>query len=247
MAPTSTSIPAKSFPNFTPEERQAMLEEAHRRGLKVAIHCTNAWDNFLCKPGYFRVDSLEHGMNLLLGAKDEREEWTRMRSLELSHVPWTPALSIVWKQHLQNPQENGPWDQASRAFKKALEMGLDNITTGGDTGPSPHGENALELILMRRLGAPWSKVLRWATFGGWQCLKRMGWDEDNLVGKGIEEVGENDMAFGVIQPGWAADIIGFQGIVDGEVEEFEKAVKSVEFVMKNGRIWKENGLFVESV
>jgi hypothetical protein len=59
------------------------------------------------------------------------------------------------------------------SFSEALRIGMENIACGGDTGVFAHGQNALELVLMRQLGAPWDCVLSWATDGGWKCVRGM--------------------------------------------------------------------------
>ena len=61
------------------------------------------------------------------------------------------------------------------SFSEALRIGM-KIACGGDTGVFAHGQNALELILMRQLGAPWDCVLSWATYGGWKCVRGMEWE-----------------------------------------------------------------------
>lgn len=129
---------------------------------------------------------------------------------------------------------------------------MDNIACGGDTGVFAHGDNALELKLMARLGAPAKQVLKWATLGGWRLVRSAAWEGDAGARRleRVEElredprvVGDNEVPFGVIAKGFAADIIA----LDGDLEsEFEKAVskESVKFVMKGGRIFKKDGLEV---
>lgn len=62
------------------------------------------------------------------------------------------------------------------------EEPMENIACGGDTGVFSHGKNALELVLMRNLGASWERVLGWATLGGWRCVRGMEWEgEDGIM------------------------------------------------------------------
>ena len=128
------------------------------------------------------------------------------------------------------------WESTQKGFKRALELGVDRIACGGDTGAFPHGENALEMKLMVRLGADWKKVLSWGTLGGYNCIKPFP-----LEGDGSEEsdadvwVADHVVKFGCIKPGWAADIIA----LDGDLErDFEATLDRVVFVMKSGRVYK---------
>ncbi|EGO31269.1 hypothetical protein SERLADRAFT_456159 [Serpula lacrymans var. lacrymans S7.9] len=126
---------------------------------------------------------------------------------------------------------------------------MDNIACGGDTGVFAHGENALELVLMNRLGADWRKVLKWATLGGWECIRSMKWEgrkgearfakvrdlrEDPRI------VGDNEVPFGAVARGFIGDIIATSGNFESD---FESAVSAdnIQFVMKGGKVYKRDG------
>lgn len=161
---------------------------------------------------------------------------------------WVPTLAVFYKSSLREKNSNR-WERIAETFKNALESGLENIACGGDTGAFSHGENALEMQLMVRLGADWKKVLRWVTLGGWRCVRSMAWEgkegERRLANVGrmsevATVVGDNEVPFGVLKKGWAADIVATQGDLE---KDFAKAVdwRSIGFVMKAGRIYKMNG------
>jgi imidazolonepropionase-like amidohydrolase len=104
--------------------------------------------------------------------------------------------------------------------KAAYDAGV-KLACGGDTGAFSHGENVRELELMAQAGVPVKEVLRAATLGGWEacggalCARK----------------------FGCLEIGAAADIVAFRG------DPFEDlhSVRMVDFVMKDGRVWKQNG------
>ncbi|KAI2617283.1 amidohydrolase [Hypomontagnella submonticulosa] len=102
--------------------------------------------------------------------------------------------------------------------KAAYDMGI-KLAAGGDTGAFPHGENALELELMAKAGIPVLDVLQAATLHGWEAC---GGD---LCGR----------RFGLLEKGFAADIIAIEG---DPIEDFS-AVRKVKFVMKDGAIHKD--------
>ena len=135
-----------------------------------------------------------------------------------------------------------------RQFKRGLKNGV-KIACGGDTGPFRHGDNAMEMQLMVKLGANPMDVLQWATLGGWECVRSREWEgatgKERL--KRVEElresrgeVGDNEMPFGAIRTGFSADIIASSGDFE---KDFEAAVsaRSIVFVMKAGRIYKRDG------
>ena len=118
------------------------------------------------------------------------------------------------------------FEQVLRTTRMAWEMGID-LACGGDTGTFAHGQNARELELMVRAGVPLADVLQAATVGGWytcggtQCGGRFGWWDE----------------------GCAADVVG----LDADPRDDESAFKAVQFVMKDGRVWKRDGQAVGMV
>jgi imidazolonepropionase-like amidohydrolase len=107
--------------------------------------------------------------------------------------------------------------------KKAFDMGI-KLACGGDTGAFAHGENAKEMELMIQAGVPLEEVLRAATLHGWEacggemCGRRFGWWEEGV----------------------AADIVA----VGGDPREDLGALRKVRFVMKDGKVWKRDGVAV---
>lgn len=104
--------------------------------------------------------------------------------------------------------------------KKAFDMGV-KLACGGDTGAFAHGDNAREIELMLEAGIPLEDVLVAATLHGWEacggdwCGRRFGWLEE----------------------GCAADIIA----LDGDVRDDVCALRRVDFVMKDAKVWKRDG------
>ena len=105
--------------------------------------------------------------------------------------------------------------------KKAYDAGV-RLIAGGDTGAFAHGENVRELELMLEAGLPLEDVLVAATVRGWEAC-------------GADWCGRK---FGLLKEGCAADIVAFKG----DLREDTAALRRVEFVMKDGRVWKKDGL-----
>ncbi|KAK3372007.1 hypothetical protein B0H63DRAFT_285892 [Podospora didyma] len=136
-------------------------------------------------------------------------------------VIWVPTLAIG---EIEVPDD---MFQAHKvAVKKAHESGV-RLATGGDTGPFNHGLNAREMEIMIEAGVPVEDVLEACTVGGWEAC---GGD---LCG----------FRFGWFEKGNRADIIA----LDTDPRMDKKALRKVSFVMKDGRIWKQNGVAVDMI
>ncbi|KAL4246563.1 hypothetical protein ABKN59_008759 [Abortiporus biennis] len=241
MSDVAPAIAAEAHDTFTMEEINAIIDTSHRLGVKVAAHCNGnrASDFFNGTSGYHTFDSVEHAFSFNLSRKLNIE----------SRPMWVPTLAVYYT----TGRDNGRWDEVASNFTRVLkniESSRDLIACGGDTGPFPHGDNSLELKLMVRLGADYKMVLRWATFGGWVCIRSMRWEGDRgkeriskigELNEDFRKVGDNEVPFGVIARGFAADLIA----TDGDLEnDFENAVdkSGISFVMKGGKIYKHHGV-----
>ena len=238
MADVSSAVSAAAIQTFSQKELEAITTAARQLGVKVAAHAHTWRADLLPENG--GVDTLEHGNDM----PDEL-----VADIAKSRIIWVPTLSVFYTMDATSGGRGGLWDKAARNFQRALERGVDRIACGGDTGPFPHGDNALELKLMVRLGAGWPRVLRWATLGGWTAVRSAAWDgtagAQRLarvaeLSEAAAAVGDNEVPFGAVQRGFAADIIATAGDLE---RDFQAAVDkdSIVFVMKGGRIVKRGG------
>lgn len=236
----SPGIAAQSIATFSEEELEAMKVEAHRLGVKITAHAQES--TALAAVARIGYNSVEHAFAFgdLLGTG-------------VFDSPRADGLPLFWVPTLATFYTVGgeAWKRASASFKKALAElpeGVE-IACGGDTGVFAHGENSLEMKVMANLGADWRKVLQWGTLNGWKCIRSMRWEHGSGVErlKRIEELGEdarvvgdNEVPFGAIKKGFAADIIATKGDLE---RDFNNAIdeESIVFVMKGGRVYKESG------
>ncbi|TFK56901.1 hypothetical protein OE88DRAFT_1730336 [Heliocybe sulcata] len=254
---------AASTSTFSQDELEELISTASLYDVKVAAHATER--DTIARLQRLGVHSIEHGFNILGDAATEEDPAERERSMIITlglddrgrfgvsphryRTPmiWVPTLSVIYTAYPDSFAQH----PGVKAFQTALRLGYEHIACGGDTGVFAHGDNALEMKLMVRLGADWRQVLQWGTLGGWKCLRSLAWEgpegERRLkaVENGTEvadprEVGDNEVPFGAIRKGWAADIIATTGNLE---EDFEDAVSKerILFVMKGGRIFKQNG------
>ena len=263
MADVSPPIAAASTTTFTDSEVHAMVSEAHRLGMKIGAHSSVAPTlRRLTASANIHVDSIEHGCQM----------WQIIQHLApgssiFSHgtsdadtrpLFWVPTLATYYTigQGAAPGRDPSPWQHAVQSFQLYLRTrprGL-RIACGGDTGVFAHGDNALEMKVMVRLGADWREVLQWCTLGGWELLRSMRWEgeEGRRRLADVEQlreeprfVGDNEVPFGAVRRGFAADIIATTGDL---ASDFETAVdsKSISFVMKGGTVYKLHGKEVRS-
>ena len=260
MSDVSASTATEAIATFNKNELEAMINASHARGVKVCAHANTAdVVDTLLRLG---IDSVEHGSEIY---NEPTGDLTLLRRFAKTNrqTIWVPTLAAYYTLFTTSKSEYAEkrWATATASFQAALRLDMENIACGGDTGVFAHGQNALELVLMRRLGAPWERVLGWATYGGWKCVRGMEWEGTRgaqrlavidangvagLVNTGFMQEAPNalerEVPFGVLRAGWAADLIGVVGTLDGSVEDFEAALTTgVKFVMKGGRVYKANG------
>jgi len=200
---------------LTEEEMRAAITEAHKAGKKAAAHAQGAEGiKNAIRAG---IDSIEHGILI----DDE--------GIELMHkngVFLVPTLSAPYNIKKYG-REAGIPEHAVRKndqiigfhvqnFIKAYKAGV-KIATGTDAGTpfNKHGENAQELELMVQAGVkPMDAILAATKWGA------------ELLGM--------DKLIGTIEVDKEADIIA----VEGNPLENISIMKDVKFVMKAGKIYK---------
>lgn len=125
-----------------------------------------------------------------------------------------PTLAVCERLHHKR------YHEIKAQTKLAYDIGV-RFACGGDTGPYPHGQGVREMELMVEAGLPLEAVLEACFVGGWEAC---GGD---LCG----------MRFGWFEVGLRADIIALAE----DPRTDRKALRKVDFVAKDGKIWKRDG------
>ena len=197
--------------NYTQEEVDALVDEAHRDGLKVAAHTySDKAAKMAVKAG---VNSIEHGLYL---QKDTFEE---MAKKDIYYVP-TLQVYELWRDSKIfgqiSPQNKikltNTVEKHIASFKRALQTKV-KIAFGTDTFEY-RGKNSEELALMVRYGMKPIDVLKSATSVAADLL-------------GIQD------ETGIIERGKSADIIAFKGDPLKDIS----IVENIKFVMKEGKVY----------
>ena len=193
-------------PTMTLEEEQAIVDEAHRQGVRVA--CT-------AHAGVAVRQSIEAGCDSLELVTDIDAESIRM--VADRGIFMTFGLAIT---KIQAKSQNFPMAELSKtSFQRALKAGVKiafsvNATGAHGKQPGPyHGEEAVEFANMVEYGMTPLEAIRSATS---VAAENIGWKD----------------RVGSIEKGKFADFVGVSGNPANDVTELER----VGFVMKGGQV-----------
>ncbi len=196
---------------LTLEEIKAMVEEAHRTGMKVAAHAHGADGIKAAILG--GVDTIEHaslvddeGIKLAL----QHGSYFGMDIYNTDYTQAEGKKNGVQEENLQKDRDIGEIQREN--FKKALKAGVKMIFST-DAGIYPHGTNAKQFAVMVRYGATPLQAIQTATLNAAQALDR------------AKDVGQ-------ATPGHFGDLVGVTGDPLGDVTVLERPV----FVMKGGEV-----------
>ena len=200
-------------PQLTPEEMNALVDEAHRLRKKVAAHCHG--DRAAREAILAGVDSIEHGS--FLG----EETLALMKARGTFLVPTLLAGDWIGGKLEKYPPEIAAKARAALAarsemFRNAVRLGV-RIGFGTDSAVSPHGINAKEFALMTGLGMSPVDALKSATSVDAELL--------GIAAK-----------VGTLEPGKTADVIAMPGDPTADITATER----VFFVMKEGKTMKHH-------
>jgi imidazolonepropionase-like amidohydrolase len=199
---------------LTLAEMQAIVDEAHMAGLKVAAHAHGA-------PGI--RDAVRAGVDTIEHASLVDDEGIKLAvqkgayfSMDIYNTDYTQAEGAkngVLEDNLRKDRDIGEIQREN--FRKALKAGV-KMVYGTDAGVYPHGQNAKQFAVMVRYGATPLQAIQAATITAAQALGQ-----------------EKDV--GQVAVGRYGDLIAVAGDPLSDVTTLEKPV----FVMKGGAVVKQ--------
>jgi imidazolonepropionase-like amidohydrolase len=196
-------------PSLTLEEVEAIVDEAHRLGLKVACHTYGGEGMNSCLTA--GVDAPNHllelddaGVQILLQKK-------------LPFVPTVDDLIALEKADLRDTGgRNSRLKLLEQAVRRAVAAGVPIVFGSGATSREiPHGKQANQFNYYAKWGMGPVRALQTAYLPAAQMLN-YGWESD----------------IGTVEKGKFADIIAVAGNPTADVAEMER----VKFVMKGGTV-----------
>jgi imidazolonepropionase-like amidohydrolase len=194
-------------PSLTFEEVNAITDEAHRIGLKVACHTYGGDGMFSClKAG---VDAPNHLLEL------DDAGIKIMLDKKLPFVPTLDDLIALEKPDLEETNgRNSRIALMEQAFKRAIAAKVPIVFGSGATAPSiPHGKQGNQFMYYSKWGLGPVAALQTAYLPAAQMLN-YGWERD----------------IGSLEKGKFADVIAVSGNPLMDPTEMER----VKFVMKGG-------------
>lgn len=193
---------------YSTEELTAIADEAHRRGLKVAVHCHG--DTAVNAALDAGIDCIEHGFMI---GDDTIKRLVDTDTFLVS----TTALTENWDVSRHPPELQAKaadvFPKAKESLSKAIDAGV-KIACGSDAPAIWHGRNAEELVVLVKRGMTPLQAIRAATTVSAELI-----DAPDL---------------GRIAPEMIADLVGVPGDPLGDIT----VTQQVRFVMKDGRVVK---------
>ncbi len=198
-------------PQLTQAELDALVTAAHELRRKTAAHAHGAEGaKRAIRAG---IDSIEHGTFI----DDEGLRMMRERGTYL--VPTLATRTGLLESKfppLVQQKANLALKAQDNMVRRALQMGV-KIALGTDAAVYPHGNNAIEFMLMANDGMPAAQSLRAGTSVAAELL-------------GVQN------KTGTLEPGKLADLVA----VPGNPLEDIKLTQSVFFVMKEGTVYRND-------
>jgi len=218
-----------NVPSLTLEENQVIVEEAHRRGLKVACHAYGGEGLRNCLAA--GVDLPIHVIVGVTGAPGLDDETLQYFKQPLADGTMRPVQQTLWDLmgDLEEKDLKGSREKYTRfsltelSFKRLVAAGVKQVFGSGvhDVG---HGVQAFQFGYYVKWGMTPAQALQMATINAAEGL--------NFEGKQI----------GIIEKGRFADLVAVGGDPLADISEVER----VRFVMKGGVIYR-NELQVKPV
>ncbi len=198
---------------YTQDEMNAIVDEAHLRGLTVAAHAHGT--SGIKAAIVAGVDSVEH----VSFVDDEAIKLAKKHGTWFSMDIYNTEYTLTFGEQNGVDEENLDKErQVSKkqreSFSRAVKAGV-NMVFGTDAAIYPHGDNAKQFSRMVEFGMTPLQALQSATINSAKLLKV----DDKL---------------GQIKNGFLADIIA----VKGNPLENIAVLENVQFVMKDGIVYK---------
>lgn len=199
---------------FTMEEMEAIVDEAHIHGMKVAAHAHGAEGIvYAIRAG---VDSIEHASLI----DDEGIRLAKRNGAFLTMDIYSTEYILAEGENigvLPESMEKAAYVHKLRNenFRSAVEAGA-KVVFGTDSSVIPHGDNAIQFSRMVEHGMTPMQAIQSATTVAAELLS---WEGQT----------------GAIAPGYFADIIA----VNGDPLEDITILENISFVMKGGVVYKQ--------
>jgi imidazolonepropionase-like amidohydrolase len=191
---------------YSDEEMRAIVDEAHRRGLKVAAHAHG--DDGIRAAVEAGIDCIEHGS---LASEETLELMAQRGTFLVATTYLADGMDVSRAAPELQAKAAEVFPRARATISRAIELGV-RVACGTDAPAIPHGRNAKELVALVDRGMTPLDAIRSAT----------------TVSAELIDVDDR----GRLVPGLLADVIAVPGDPLADIGVTE----DVRFVMKGGRV-----------
>ncbi len=193
---------------YSTEELEAIVDEAHRAGLRVAAHCHG--DEAIRVAIECGIDCIEHGSLM----SDETLALMIGRGTFLVATTYlADGMDVSQAAPELQAKAAEVFPRARQTISKAIERGA-RIACGSDAPAIPHGRNAKELVALVDRGMTPAQAIGAATTVAADLI-------------GVDDRGR-------IEEGLLADVIAVPGDPLSDITMTE----SIRFVMKGGQVYR---------
>src|SRR5437763_10573477 len=193
---------------YSDEELRAIVDEAHRRGLKVAAHAHG--DDGIRAAVEAGIDCIEHGS---LASEETLRLMVERGTFLVATTYLADGMDVSHAAPELQAKAAEVFPRARATISRAIELGV-KVACGTDAPAIPHGRNAKELVALVDRGMTPLQAIRAAT----------------VVSAELIDVDDR----GRLAPGLLADVIAVPGDPLSDIGVTEK----VHFVMKGGRVYR---------
>jgi imidazolonepropionase-like amidohydrolase len=195
---------------YSDDELRAIVDEAHRAGLKVAAHAHgDAGIRAAIEAG---IDCIEHGS---LMSDETLDLMIERRTFLVPTTYLADGMDVSHAAPELQAKAAEVFPRAKETIRKAVERGA-RIACGTDAPAIPHGQNAKEILALVDRGMTPIQAIRAAT----------------TVAAELIDVTDR----GRLEPDQLADVIGVPGNPMDDIGVLER----VSFVMKDGQVYRRD-------
>ncbi|MFF9204637.1 amidohydrolase family protein [Streptomyces sp. NPDC014986] len=195
---------------YSDEELRAIVDEAHRAGVKVAAHCMG--DSAIRAAVEAGIDCIEHGF---LASDATLDLMVERGTFLVATTYLTEGMNTEHADPALRAKAADVFPRARESTSRAIRRGV-KVALGTDAPAVPHGRGALEMRALVDRGMRPLQALRAATTVAADLI-----DADDR---------------GRLEPGLLADVVAVPGDPLADVSVTER----VSFVMKGGQVHRDD-------